>query len=113
MIKISRIFPRIWYYFRAGNAIYVALFLSLLSNIIIIYQLYLKNTWLAEIFPNMNIFAVVFTTGYITVCIIAGIIHKKWFLEADMEIATSKTPQIVLILKNQEEIKRKLEELKK
>ena len=99
---------RSWSYFRTGYGTYLAFFIGFASNIIVIYQLEVKNvTWLAgnPIFRSQLLFALFALAVIIPLCIGAGLYHMKrtGAFAADASLSTESNPYIYKIIPGKEQ----------
>lgn len=71
--KESKLFWRLWYYFRRGHGNYLAFIVNLTTFVVVVYQLAIRNVpALENIFPNMWIFVVVFVFVYGGMTVLIG-----------------------------------------
>ena len=71
--KDTRMFWRLWFYFRRGHSSYLSFFVGLITFVVVAYQLSISNVpALKSIFPNMWVFFVAFAAVYGVVTILIG-----------------------------------------
>lgn len=71
--KDTQLVWRLWFYFRRGHGSYLSFFVSLVTFVVVAYQLSISNVpVLKSIFPNMWIFAVAFAALYGVITVLIG-----------------------------------------
>jgi len=94
--KISiRFLARVWYYFRTGYSLYLALPVSVFNTIVIVYYLLVPNVaQLQLVFPSFIIFLLVVAVVAVPVAIGFGWIHMKRSpaFTSEMDISVEANP---------------------
>ena len=71
--KETKLFWRIWFYFRRGHSSYLGFLVGLVTFIIVFYKLSLDSIpLLKSLFPQMWMFVIVFAVVYASVTILIG-----------------------------------------
>lgn len=107
-MNFYKILFRAWSYFRTGYGTYLAFFIGFASNIIVIYQLEIKNVGFLTgnpIFRSQALFALFALAIIIPLCIGAGLYHMKktGAFAADASLSTESNPYIYKIIPGKEQ----------
>jgi len=94
-MKVSKLFFRMWYYFRVGYSTYLSFLLGLATTLVTVYYLAITNIpMLQAVFPHFGIFVIIaLVLGIPTACLI-GWYHLKgsslW--ESEIDIGVEANP---------------------
>ena len=108
MVNLWKLLFRSWSYFRTGYGTYLAFFIGFASNIIVIYDLEVKNIPVLEnnlIFGHITYFALLALAIIVPLCIGLGLYHMKktGAFAADASLSTESNPYIYKITPGKEQ----------
>ena len=108
MVNFWKLLFRSWSYFRVGYGTYLAFFIGFASNIIVIYQLEIKNIDILAsnpIFEHIGFFALFALAIIGPMCIALGLYHIKrtGAYAADASLQTEANPYIYKVIPGKEQ----------
>lgn len=99
---------RRWFEFRYGHTLYLVFIMSFTNFILIFYNLGLGES------TDMSVvtFSIMFVIFYVPVAVTVGYFHRRRQLRIDMVQQWNQNPMFMQLLKDVEEIKETLSELR-
>jgi len=94
-MKIWKLAPRIWYYFRIGYNTYLTFLMGYISTLVTVYYLAIKNMPEFEMFfSRFWLFAVLATAVGAPISVMVGWIHAKRssLLSAEIDVSVEANP---------------------
>lgn len=97
---------RAWYYFRLGYSTYLTFLLGIISTLITVYYLAIKNMpTLLQIFPNFGPFAVLATLSGVPLAVALGWVHLKrsGLFSSEADISVESNPYVYKLMPGREQ----------
>ena len=97
---------RSWFYFRTGYSTYIAFFIGFASNIVVIYELAVKNNaTFGQYFPRLTIFTIIALAITIPLCVSLGLYHMKrtGAFAADASVSLESNPYVYKLVPGKEQ----------
>ncbi len=97
---------RSWFYFRTGYATYLAFLIGFASNIVVIYELAIKNNQtFGQYFPRLTVFTILALVVTIPLCISLGLYHMKrtGAYAADASVSIESNPYVYKLVPGKEQ----------
>jgi len=94
-MKIWKLVPRIWYYFRIGYNTYLTFLMGFISTLVTVYYLAIKSMPEIELlFSRFWLFAILATIVGTPISVLVGWIHAKrsGLLSAEIDISVEANP---------------------
>ncbi len=106
ILNFWRLLYRSWFYFRIGYSTYVAFPVGFASNMVVIFELAVRNNKiLGPFFPNLSFFAIVALLVAIPISVLVGLYHMKrtGAFAADASVSLESNPYIYKVVPGKEQ----------
>ena len=89
-----------WLEFRTGNGAYVAMFLSVVSFMLIVHRLLIERVpILGQIFGDLLSFSLIFLAFFVPICILIGRWHYKYQYKVESTVQFFRNPALAKALR--------------